>query len=117
MCLKWEKLSCEIVHIVVDQVIKEIRQIGRNIDLHMVRLVTIVGKRAISNESAFPRKFSRKRTGMKQSLVEDEKADVDSISVAGVIKDIYNSQPWKVPHTATQSSKNKCYPQSGCGRV
>ena len=48
------------------------------------------------------KKIQQKDDGDKQSLVEDEDADANSVSVmcvvANVTKNVHNSQPWKVPH-------------------
>ena len=58
------------------------RQIGRNIALHIVRHVTIVGgKKGHFQRKCLSKKNQQKDNGNKQSLVEDENADVDSVSI------------------------------------
>ena len=53
-------------------------------------------------QKCLSKKIQQKDDGDKQSLVEDEDADANSVSVMRVVsnvtKDVHNSQPWKVPH-------------------
>ena len=60
------------------------------------------GKKGHFRRKYLSKKIQQKDDGNKQSLVEDEDAEANSVSVlrvvAGVTKDVHNDQPWKVPH-------------------
>ena len=62
----------------------------------------ICGEKGHFQRKCLSKKIQQKDDGDKQSLVEDEDADANSVSVMRVVsnvtKDVHNSQPWKVPH-------------------
>ena len=83
-------------------------------------------KGRFSTDVSFQKKNQQKDHGNKQSLVEDEDADVDPVSVeenaelmrivSFVSKNVHGNQPWKVPYMIhnngtgieCQSSRTKC---------